>query len=389
MKYTYLFGLLLTGVLLHAQHGFVPGFLITADGQRSEAYLLKQGRSYNPRELRYRLSERGAELTATPGDLRAFGYTEGGEYFVSATVPAKETDEAPRRLFLRQYVEGAADLFYSRDGLIETFYYRLGDRPIETLIYRSTPTKDGVRSVDLTYRTQLALAMPCSDELGAQLRQAGYFRKDLQAFVLAYNACIGAEAEVLETKGQAILRFGLTGGVEQRSFRYRHEFYYQGQEYAFVPDPSAYVKIDVETPLRFTQDRLSVFTGLAYRQVESTQLWQWGSTEYSRVQLILDQRSFALPLGLRWQFLPKDRWLQPFVESAGTLEAPLRSSRFQRRREVYRTYIHLGATFGGGLRFGKHLELAGYYGLGRNVLRNHPNQRLDERITRVTVTFRR
>ena len=389
MRLPVMFILFLTGARITAQHGYVPGYLIGPDGERTEAYLLKQGRSYNPAELQYRLTEGGEERTATPDDLRAFGYTAGGEQFVSAPVAKTNARDAPRRLFLRQYVEGAADLFYSREGIVETFYYRLGEGPIEPLTFHSDPTKDGVRTVDLTYRTQLALALPCSDDLGEQLRRTGYFRKDLQAFILAYNDCVGAEGEVLETQGQAIVRFALTGGLERRSFRYRHNFLYNGQEYSITPDPSLYVGLDVETPLRFTQERVALFTGLAYRQVAFNEIWQWGRTEYSRVAVILDQRSFALPLGVRWQILPKDRWLQPFLETAGTLEAPLRTSRFQLRREVFRTYIHLGATMGGGFRFGRHLELAGYYGLGRNVLRNHPNQRLDERTARVSVTFRR
>ncbi|MEO0735049.1 MAG: hypothetical protein AAFZ52_19580, partial [Bacteroidota bacterium] len=159
--------LLCTGTI-HAQITFRPGYLIDAAGTVATIDLRVPGWHNNPTDIRYR--ETTGELITVPVEqIQEFGLRDSSARYQRFTVAIDQSLDDPARLstspepefreetvLLRTLVDGAADLFFWERDNQRRYFFRVGDGPVEQLVFRRFRVGQKFIETDDRFRKQLS-----------------------------------------------------------------------------------------------------------------------------------------------------------------------------------------------------------------------------------------
>ncbi len=380
---------------LYARSSFKAGYVIDNSGAEIPAEIQERNWYNNPTTLTYRIAGAKEALEASISDLRGFGLTGDGQRFVRAAVDIEQTPDEVANLnytttpeflrdtvWLRQFVEGEADLFYWSGKALKRFFYRVENRSFEPLISRSY--RVGLRGVqhDNRFRATLVTYVSCEAAAMPQIGDVAYTKQSLIEYFMAYNACRGEVPMQLTTRKGPSPRFAFRFGGELRTAEFvRFQSNGPGRRVAdFGTSPSLTLGFEAEQALEFTNRRWSVFMGVNYRKLEASRV-------VNKDGYYLDQHSIAIPLGLRLRGF--DLGSHTLYVMGGLIaEIPLRKGAFRVQQREYRTGLNYGGTLGVGARFGKHLELEGSYRFRQDMLTNYVTESLFETATTLTLAYR-
>ena len=235
-----LFLISLTG---YSQIKFEEGYIINNNNKRIECLIKNSDWRYNPDEIYYKLSANSSPIRVTINDIKEFGISSNVKYekfTVNIDISSKETNDLTlgrnpllrkQTLFLKQLVEGKANLFiYQKPGMLRLFY-NINNSNVEQLIYKRYKTDDGKIGINNRYKQQLLDSSNCKETTPSELNKLNYTKNDLQDFFMKYNSCINSEYIVYEeSKNKTSIDFKFKPGINYSSMAIKEGFTAYGKE---------------------------------------------------------------------------------------------------------------------------------------------------------------
>ena len=202
MKRTvFVLSFLLLSSICFSQIIFEKGYFIDNENNRIECLIKNYGWKANPNTIIYKLNENTEEKKAQISTIKEFSIGNSLKYVrenvqidISSNQVAKLSTESnpiwsDEQLLLKVLVEGDATLYcYERDDH-KRYFYRVGDNPIQQLIYkRYLRVKDGRHiRINASFRQQLIKEIPCQEYSRGQMAVLKYTDKDLIGYFNTYN----------------------------------------------------------------------------------------------------------------------------------------------------------------------------------------------------------
>lgn len=129
---------------LQAQTNFLPGYIITNEGDTLHGLIDYRSDARNARRCDFRQDKDAPVKEFLPGSIRSYRF-EDSKYYVSHNVPLKGSNEP---VFLEFLVNGISDLYYYSDGKYDHYYIEKQD----SHLYELSNDLQDVRINDINYR---------------------------------------------------------------------------------------------------------------------------------------------------------------------------------------------------------------------------------------------
>ncbi|MDT0645730.1 outer membrane beta-barrel protein [Zunongwangia sp. F260] len=185
----------------YAQNDFQKGYVINNTGDTINALIKNEVWINNPRDVSYKTSENGEVKIHTIDHVREFGVPEHYQYKRVDVRMDRSTNDFSRlsndrnpdfqeeRLFLQSLVEGAANLYFYREGGLERFFYSVEGSHPEQLIYKKYNTPDNKVGINTRYKQQLWQDVKCPSATINSFKNLDYRRGELVRYFVNYNKC--------------------------------------------------------------------------------------------------------------------------------------------------------------------------------------------------------
>ena len=214
---------------LSAQDTFVPGFLLSTDGDRTDVLIKDRTWQQTPVDFQYRSNADAVVRRVTAEEIGGFGVEKGPTFYsrtvdfdLSVTRPTSALSNTPepifetRTVFLRPLLRGDLTLYVYKNTKYERFFLQLLDGPIVPLIYKKYRRKGKVEENN-AFRRTLQQDYPTEAYGYSELSELRYREKDLVAYFSAY-----ARAQSLSTTPvdyqKPKVRTTLSGGIGVQKF---------------------------------------------------------------------------------------------------------------------------------------------------------------------------
>ncbi|MDT0689428.1 outer membrane beta-barrel protein [Salegentibacter sp. F188] len=191
----------------YAQNDFQKGFLITNSGDTLHALIKKEVWINNPTQLEFKSSESVDIQTRTIDQVREFGVPEHYHYMrVDVRMDRSDSDYSKlsndrnpdfqeERVFLQSLVEGAANLYFYREGGLERFFYSVEGSDPEQLIFKKYNTAENKVGINSRYKQQLWQDVKCPSATINSFKNLDYRRGELVRYFVNYNECTSSNYE--------------------------------------------------------------------------------------------------------------------------------------------------------------------------------------------------
>lgn len=107
-----------TIVNVKAQTNYLPGFIVTLEGDSVTGLVDSRGAIRNSQVCSYRTDMENKPIEYQPGEIKTYGFVEG-KYYVSKDVPIEQDTT---KLFLEYLINGIVDVYYCRDMSGDHYY---------------------------------------------------------------------------------------------------------------------------------------------------------------------------------------------------------------------------------------------------------------------------
>lgn len=368
---------------LYAQVEYEKGYFIDNNGNRTECLILNKDWRYNPSEFTYKLHENSEANRAGIEQVEEFGIGDYLKYrkFLAAIDKSTErvgrlgTSPEPRfereRVFLKQLVEGPADLYMYRGNEVERFFYGTKNGKTEPLIYKQYRTEGGIKSNN-RYRQQLFTQFSCEDIAVEDVRNLDYSRRDLVEFFEKYNSCMDADYVVYQEEREKVeVNVYLKGGVDYSTMSIIKGRNAEGAELTL--DPSIRVGAEAEFIMPFNRNKWAFFIEPVYNShtVDRERFGAPGSTSESF--LTIDLEFISTNIGLRHYFFLNNS-SKLFLNGAVGFDTPLhthilfeRSESYILDPELHELTPELYFSIGAGFNYSDRVSAEIRYGLPKNT----------------------
>lgn len=197
-----------------AQIDFEPGYFIDEDGQQTTCLIKNADWQHNPSRFEYKLSESASTQEADISFVKEFGIDNFSK-FIRARVQidrssdklgALTNDRNPifeeKQLFLAVLIEGKSTLYRYKELELERYFYRVGEAPIEQLIYKKFITGNNSIGENNGFRGQIWNDVSCPEMKREEIERLRFLRKELVRIFITYNECQATEFINFEAKQQ-------------------------------------------------------------------------------------------------------------------------------------------------------------------------------------------
>ncbi len=300
---------------LGAQSGFESGYYITDQGERVSCLIRNKDWGFNPHQFRYKMGPEKGTLTASIASVREFGIGTTHKYqrfiveFDRTTEDIdklsleKEPVNIPDTVFLKVLVEGKASLYLYENGELRRFFMKLGDQPIQQLVYKSYLTENRQVARNETYKQQLAATLQCGNVVSAAAYK--YEKREMARLFNNYNSCSGGSSnDYTALQGKSSFHIALRPGIKFASFKI-------SRPAAPPVDPNpTHINFKDQTGFRFgveaefvlpmNKNKMSIIFEPTYQYYNSV------STTPSHPATI-KYSSLELPVGVRYTIAPEGK----------------------------------------------------------------------------------
>lgn len=352
MKQILFLAFLLLSLPSVGQITFEKGYLIDNQGNRKEILIHNRDWKSNPTDFTWKNSQSAPTEVSGLNEVREFGI-EGRFRYVRFVAPIdrapqdlEHLDSHPKQdfedemVYLRQLLDGKADLFIFEEGRTRQFYYRLPDQEIQALRFKKYRQGNSILS-NTRFRKQLFQDLNCGRLPAEHYRDIDYSQKDLVEYFSNYNTCVDSDPVLIERiRDKAKFHLLLKGGVHQSSFDVEEGLSLTGESIGF--DPTVSFGIEGEMVLPFHQKKWALSLEAFYRSLKKT-----GASHQDRglptneaALVLLEHEFLSGALGAKYSFyLPGP--LRLFVGAGPAFDIPLhskivfdRGSRYELKPEI-------------------------------------------------------
>jgi hypothetical protein len=197
---------------VRAQQRYLPGAVVTAEGDTLNGLILSQGHQENTRSCKFRKSMHDAPQRLVPGQILSFEIFDHSFFELAPeTVNQGLPLDANPPVFWEVLVDGTLSLYQYNDRI----FVRKGDEPVTELVVTEQEVRRDELAGARVSETRLAqtgiltrnrylgvLSAFTHDcpEVHQQLANVRLKPADMKAFVISYNQCVGADYTDFQAK---------------------------------------------------------------------------------------------------------------------------------------------------------------------------------------------
>ena len=363
--------------LCNAQIRFEKGYFIEFGGKKTECLIRNAEWKNNPKEFQYKLNNASPIEVGTYNTVVEFGILSGNTKYVSSTVlidrseskarylsKTKEPEFKKEKLFLKQIVEGDANLYSYADGQLTRFFYASAENQIEQLVYKKYITGINRISENELYKAQLWENLKCGSITLEMIQSLKYNRENLVQFFNDFNTCSDSNYIALNDKPanqqSEWFKFGVRAGANFASV----EFDDPSNDRLttdFGSQTNLRVGLDFQIILPFNRNKWALTVQPMYHSFSS-------NLESSEGSASVDYKSIEFPVGIRHSFF-LSRSTELFIGSSFVLDFPLNSVfEFENSSNDFPIEANtISANFSLGLKFAKKYSLEAVFYTNRDL----------------------
>ncbi|MCB0608140.1 MAG: outer membrane beta-barrel protein [Lewinella sp.] len=218
-----------------AQENYLPGRIITLQGDTLKGLIDYRNWKNTPQKVGFRKSENSEKTVYQPLDIRGFAVSD--EIYESAIVEVETSPFKANELkaekdlimgkdttFLQSMVIGPKSLLYYK-GIYgnEQFYIRR-DGQIELLVYkRYLKTQNGKKGIgeNLKFLGQLTHYFQDCPSIQSRIKNTIYRKKSLESLFEAYYKCSGDEIAFQKKSEKLALKGGVFAGLSRTTLKFK------------------------------------------------------------------------------------------------------------------------------------------------------------------------
>ncbi|WP_411768337.1 outer membrane beta-barrel protein [Winogradskyella sp. A3E31] len=374
-----------------AQVDFVEGYIIK-NGNKEKVFIRDLDWSNNPESFSYKVTlDNNNLIQGNTNNIDEFGIGKIFRY-VTATVSIDQSSSQVSRMtnypepnfisktvFLKQIVEGSANLYSYQNNKFVRFFYQVDGNSIEPLVYKKYKLNQSQISENLEYKLKLANNLKCNSLNTADFRSLKYDNQSLVNLFIKYNTCAGADTFTYNRidKSGGYFNFGIKAGVFTLGLDVKEE----GEGFAedlrsadMGTQTSIRIAVEVEYILPFNKNKWSIFMEPGYQSFSSEEDIEVNSqNENFNQRLIVDYNYVDVPFGVRHYMFLNDK-NKLFVSMALAFTFDLSNSKFDYEGNlgVRDSNINSSANlvFGIGYNFNEKISIEARVNTARNITRD-------------------
>ncbi len=189
----------------YSQTAFEKGYIINNDNERISCLIKNVDWRYNPDKIIYKLSENRETIDATIKEISGFGIFNKIKFerhtvnidISSESIDKLTLDRNPlfkkETLFLKQLIEGKANLYIYKSPSLTRFFYSYNNSDIDQLVYKIYKASEFRIGKNNRFKQQLGGILKCNSISMRDLENLDYSITDLHNYFIKYNNCSNSE----------------------------------------------------------------------------------------------------------------------------------------------------------------------------------------------------
>ena len=223
--------------LVHAQKNFLPGEVVTLEGEVIPGLIDYRNWATNPDRVVFRQQDNNDITTYAPLDIRSF--TVKDERYRSAVIekeisPDKIGDleyENELRIvsdtvFLQTVILGSKSLFHLSDKNGRNYFYIEDGGSISLLVYkryRFSRDNEDIIKTNNQYLGQLSYYLQDCPAIRPRLNGVEYQKSDLERFFEHYYECIGETTTFQKKTENIVTKLGVLAGLSSTNLQFESD----------------------------------------------------------------------------------------------------------------------------------------------------------------------
>jgi hypothetical protein len=263
--------------LSFSQKNYLPGYLISLNGDTIKGFVDYRGWETNPNKIDFR-SANNEDKSYTPSRIKGFGVAD--EIYESAIVKTEIGATSVLEFkndstFLRTVFQGGKSLYFYKDkDQGRGRFYIKDNSTYELLLYKTYPKEqdDGGFSVQVEnkkYIGQLLVYLKDCPNIQRKLNQLVYTKRGMEKLFLYYYECTHSKIS-FQKKEKIDLEFGAVAGISITSLKFSGD-----------PNYGDLINTNYQSPLNFSgglflnvvmpgnQKKLALYNELLYSSFEA------------------------------------------------------------------------------------------------------------------------
>lgn len=334
MKKTTLLFALLFSVLSFAQIKFEKAYFIDNAGTRTDCLIRNIVWKNNPTSFEYKSDENSEVKIGDIKNVKSFGILDQVKY-VRGDVQidrsssdlynltySREPVFVKEQLFLRELVDGTANLYKYENGALTRYFYQMQDGSIEQLIYKPYNLQDSKVSYNRDYLEQLKKDLSCSGT-DSQIDRLEYKEKQLVNFFTDYNKCVNPSYEqtILKTK-KGNFNLNIRPRVNFASFTVSNDTFLT----ADMDDKTTFsAGLEAEYVFPFNKNKWSIIIEPTYQHYKSQNIQDVNFLVGGKAITNVDFESITIPIGIR-HYMYLNQKSKIFINAQYVVDVALKTS---------------------------------------------------------------
>jgi len=225
----------ITSYTSFSQKNYLPGYLISSNGDTMTGYIDYRNWERNPGIVFFKKSLNEDKQGYSPVDIKEFGVLD--EMYISAVVETELSSDKTNDLnydaelnivketgFLQALVKGDKSLYLLRSQLGKEQYYIGQDSSYDLLVYKKYLKDQDEKSViveNKKYIGQLTLYLKDCPTIRQKLTNTKYQQNSLESIFLFYYECTKRGFDFHKKTEKVILEFGVLAGASYSTLKFR------------------------------------------------------------------------------------------------------------------------------------------------------------------------
>jgi hypothetical protein len=219
------------------QEKYIPGCIITKNGDTIQGYLDYKIKDLNPDKIFFKKELTDEKLLCTPHNIQEFHVLD--ENYVSAIVETEVSSNETNELnyfsnlelqtdttFLQSMIQGTKSLYFYKNHVGKDQFYIGQNSSFVLLVYKRyliNPEEYGKILIkeNKRYYNQLNVYLDDCPKIQAKLNTVSYNKRSMERLFLSYYNCTNSEITFQKKTERTPVEFGILAGLTLTSLKFR------------------------------------------------------------------------------------------------------------------------------------------------------------------------
>jgi len=359
----------------YSQITFENGYFITNAGKKTNCLIKNIDWKNNPTGFEYKMSENAQINNKSIKNVTEFGISGHSKYKrftvnidrssekLSDMSFHRRADFKKETIFLKVLIEGDATLYYYEDENLRRFFFSVGDKKAEQLIFKQYITSGNKILKNERYKQQLLNNLKCKNISLSDIKKTGYNKKDLINLFIKYNKCKDSKFTSFGEKlKRDLFNFTVRPGLNSSSLTIRNSVLNPGG-IDFGNKLGFRFGIEAEFIMPYNKNKWAII-------IEPTYQYFISEKKLTNENVKAYYKSIELPVGIRYYFfLNKNSKI--FINASYIIDFTSNSAIKFDSGKTLEIVTNNNIAFGIGYKKNNKYSLELRYQTSRNILRSH------------------